>query len=395
MKNILFVIDSLICGGAEKSLISLLNNMDFSRFNVDLLMISKGGEFEKLLPKEVNVLDIPEYFSFLNDKTIKIKLYKKIIYGAYRIKTSLRLRINDIKKNGIHSEQIVFDSIRNILSELDKVYDVAIAYNQGFPTYLVSEKIKARKKIAWINCDYVKTKYDKDKDSKFYKNIDKMIVVSEFLYESISNMKYPYKEKLKIVLDIIDPSLINKMADIEVAKELNNIKEMKLLTVGRLAEVKGYDLLVKTAKLLKDNDYKFKWFIIGEGQERANIERQIIENDLLKEVILLGARANPYPYMKKCDLYVQTSRKEGFGLSVMEAKILKNIIITTNFETAKELINDGVDGFIVEKDTKEIFEKIETIMSNHSKILYLKENLEKLKPYSTVSEIEKVYEELV
>ena len=313
----------------------------------------------------------------------------------YRLKTTLNLRINNISKKAIHSEQVVYKSINSILNPLDKKYDIAIAYNQGFPTYLVADKVQAYKKLAWINCNYVKTMYDKDLDNKFYNQIDKIIVVSQFIYDSMSKMKYGYKDKMKIILDIIDPKLIINMSLEKEPKELKDIDEFKILTVGRLATVKGYDLAVKAANLLKNNSFKFKWFIIGEGAERKYIEDLIIKYNLENEVILLGAKPNPYPYMKMCDLYVQTSRKEGFGLTVMEAKILKNVIVATNFDTINELLSDKIDGVIVEQNENSIYEAIKQIINNNACYNEIKSNVEKLIPYSSVNEINKFYEEII
>lgn len=393
MRNILFVIDSLTCGGAEKSLISLLNNIDYSKYKIDLLLFKRGGDFEKFLPSKVNLLEIPDYFKFLNGKYSGTKK-NKIIYGIHRIKTSLNLRLNNISKNTIHSEQVVYKSIRNILQPLHKKYDVAVAYNQGLPTYFVSEKVKADKKLAWINCNYIKTMYDKDLDNRFYKNIDKIVVVSQFIYDSMSRMKYGYKCKMKIILDIVDPKLIMKMSVEEEAKELDEEDNFKILTVGRLSSVKGYDLAVKAANLLKENKFKFKWFIIGEGPERKEIEELIESYGLKNEVILIGAKSNPYPYMKNCDLYVQTSRKEGFGLTVMEAKILKNVVVATNFDTINELITDNFDGVVVDKDERSIYEGIKLLINNTSFYDEIKKNVDKLKPYSSIKEIDKFYEEI-
>lgn len=394
MKDMLFVIDSLTCGGAEKSLISLLNNLDYSKYNVDLLLIKKGGEFEKFIPNCVNVLESPEYFRYLNgDKEMNIK--KKLTYIKYRLLTTIKLRINENRKHKLHSEQVVYSSIRSILEGINKKYDVAIAYSQGLPTYFVSEIVQSKKKLAWINCNYVKTKYDKDIDNSYYNNIDKMIVVSNFIYDSMSYMKYNYRDKMRVILDIIDPKIINSMALKDKAIELENIDEIKILTVGRLASVKGYDLLVKAAKLLKENNYKFKWFVIGEGPEREEIEELITKYNLQKEVILLGVKSNPYPYMKRCDLYVQTSRKEGFGLTVVEAKILGNVVVSTNFDTVNELLKDNFDGIIVDKDENGIYEGIKNLINNKSLYNKIKSNVENLKPYSSINEIDKFYEEII
>lgn len=393
MKNILFVIDSLTCGGAEKSLVSLLNNLDYSKYNVDLLLMKRGGEFENFLSREVNILESPKYFRYLSgDKKIDIK--NKVIYIKHRLITSIRLRINNNRKHSIDSEQIVYESIKNILEPINKKYDVAIAYSQGLPTYFVSEIVNADKKLSWINCDYVKAKYDKELDNKYYNNINKIIVVSDFIYNSISKMKYDYKSKLKIILDIVDPKLINSMAIDNRAMELENVDEFKILTVGRLAYVKGYDLAVKVAILLKESNYKFKWFIIGEGPERNYIEKLIKENNLENEVILLGVKSNPYPYMKKCDLYVQPSRTEGFGLTVVEAKILGNVIVSTNFDTANKLINNNIDGIITEKNENSIYINIKNLIDNKKYYNRIKDNVISLKPYNSTGEIEKFYEEI-
>lgn len=393
MKNILFVLDSLTCGGAEKSLISLLNSIDYKKYNVDLLLFKRGGEFEKFLPRKVNLLEVPEYFKFLNGEYVG-SIKNKAMYLSKRLKTSLSLRINNKSKQKTHSEQIVYKCINSSLNTINKNYDIAVAYSQGLPTYFVAEKVNAKKKLAWINCNYIRTMYDKDLDNKFYNKIDKIIVVSKFIYESMSKMKYGYKNKLKIILDIVDPKLILDMALEEEAKELKENNDFKILTVGRLATVKGYDLAVKAAGLLKNNNLKFKWFIIGEGPERKEIEELIQKYDVENEVILLGAKSNPYPYMRECDLYVQTSRKEGFGLTVIEAKILKNVIVATKFDTVNELLTNNVDGVIVDKDENSIYEGIKKVINKPDFYNEIKSNVDKIKPYNSINEINKFYEEI-
>lgn len=390
IKTILFVIDSLQVGGAEKSLISLLNNIDYSKYKIDILMFKRGGELEKFLPSKVNVLNLPRYFKFLDGDIKGIKKEKLFKYMICRYKASLNLRIY---KNRMHSEQIVYDSIKNVLDVIDNNYDVAIAYSQGFPTYFVSEKVKSRKKMAWINCDYARTLYDKDKDSIFYKSIDNIVVVSDYVYNSVATMKYNYKEKMSIIFDIVDSQLIKKLSKDEVKEiEYLNFNGLKILTVGRLAKVKGYDLAIKSAKILKESGVDFKWFVIGEGEERLNIERLVEEYKLKDNFILLGSKFNPYKYIRQCDMYVQTSRKEGFGLSIIEAKILKKISIITNFETAKYLINNNVDGLIVEQNPSSIANAIKKILRDKSLMENLKKNILNEDEYNTKKEIEKIYQ---
>ncbi|TDL31814.1 glycosyltransferase [Jeotgalibacillus sp. S-D1] len=384
-EQLLFVIDSLNIGGAEKSLVALLNMIDSSKYDVDLLLFKKGGELDKYLPHYINLLPQPEYFMYLNQRNAINKHFL-----LYKIKTSIALRINNFNNKPIHSEQVVYRSIQNILPTLEKKYDAAIAYSQGMPTYFVSNKVKANKKLAWINTDYINTLYHKEIDYQSYKNIDSIITVSNYTKESVSNTNEEYKGKVELILDIINPSTIIEMAKEDGGSEIDR-SVIKLLTVGRLEKVKAYDKAIKAAKLLKDSNFKFKWYVIGDGAEKQNLEQMINQHDLDEEFILLGKKENPYPYIKACDIYIQTSAKEGFGLTVMEAKILKKAIVCTDFPTAKEIINHEIDGLIVEHDIKSIYQGIRRYLKNDVFKKSIENALERSKPYSSINQITKFY----
>ncbi|PLR84026.1 glycosyltransferase [Bacillus canaveralius] len=388
-KKLLFVIDSLTIGGAEKSLVSLLNMIDSSKYEIDLLLFKKGGDFEKYVPKNINILPVPEYFRFVNKETFSVT--KNVLYFYHRIKTSLNLRINNYRKNILHSEQVVFASINKVLSPIEKDYDVAIAYSQGMPTYFVSKKVKSSKKMAWINNDYISTIFNKELDYESYKNIDTIVTVSDYTKNSVSQIRCEYSEKVDLILDIVNPDMICKMAEEyeihEYDKSLVNI-----LTVGRLDVTKGYDRAIRVAKLLRESGYNFKWFAIGEGPERKKLQELINMYELNDYFILLGKKLNPYVYMKGCDIYVQTSVKEGFGLTVSEAKILKRPIVCTSFPTAKEIINNTVDGLIVDHDICSIYNGIKKYIDDNSFRNKITNELNSIEPYSTVSQLNKFYE---
>lgn len=389
MKKILFVINSLTIGGSEKSLVSILNILDYDKYDIDLLMLKRGEVFEKYVPNKVNILDIPKYYEFLGNKKIKISPFKKMKYIYCRIKCSIQLRTNRYKKQVINNQQIFYKNQKNILEKLDKRYDVAIAYAQGFPTYLVADKINASKKIAWINCDYTATLYDKKMDEGFYDKFNKIIAVSENGKQSIINVNKKYEKKIEVIRDIVDSKLIRKMSKEKIKKF--DKKYINILTVARLViTYKGYDILIKTAKLLKKNNYKFKWYVIGDGPDKKEIEKLIRHHNLIDEVILLGSKDNPYPYMKECDIYVQTSRKEGFGLTVIEAKTLKKPIVCTNFNSAKEIINNNIDGLIVNIDHISIFEGIKKYIKDTEFKRKVQSNLNKLNECSLSNDINKI-----
>ncbi len=388
MKKILFVINSLTIGGSEKSLVSLLNLLDYSKYEVDLLMFGRGGEFEKFLPKEVNILEGIGYYNYLADSSYEN--YTSLLkYRSAKFRTSLSLRLNKLKRNNIQTEQVLYLSQKSVLSEPPKKYDVAIAYSQGMPTYYVAEKVNAKRKIAWINCDYVNTKYDKDIDIKYYEKMEKIIVVSKAIKDSIIQTLPRYKNKILLILDIVNPKLIQEMAKEET--ELFMEEEFNILTVGRLImHHKGYDTAVKTALKLKENNFNFKWYVIGEGEDKAEIQKMVKEYGLDHNFILVGKKDNPYPYMKKCSLYVQPSKREGFGLTVIEAKILKKPIVCTAFNTAGELINNNLDGLIVENNENSLFLGIKRLLEDKVLLNKIVTRLNTEIPYSSIEEINKV-----
>lgn len=387
--KLLFVIDSLTIGGAEKSLISLLNVIDSSRYEIDLLVFKNGGDLEKYVPEHINTLPVPEYFRYINNEKFSIK--KDILYLYYRLKTSLSLRVNDYKKNTLHSEQVVFKSINRIITPIQKKYDVAIAYSQGMPTYYVAHKITASQKLAWINTDYVNTLYDKEIDYMSYEKMDKIIAVSQNTKESVSQIRKEYNHKVEIILDIIDPNMICMMAEENEVDEFDK-SSINILTVGRLVTAKSYDTAIEVARLLKNSGYKFKWFGIGEGPERNKLQKVIDQYELNDCFILLGKKLNPYTYMKCCDLYVQTSIKEGFGLTVSEAKILKKPIVCTSFPTAKEIINHNVDGLIVDYDVDSIYNGIRRYLDDLNFKERIIQELHSKKPYSSTNQLNRFYE---
>lgn len=385
-KRLLFVIDSLTCGGAEKSLVTLLNIMDYSKFDIDLMMFRRGGAFENLVPDSVHIIAAPHYFEQIQKNE---KCRWKDIY--YRVKTSFLLRMNQLFKEKYHSEQIVYRSLKPYLVNNNEEYDCAIAYSQGMPTYYISNHVKAKKKLAWINCNYVATKYNKHYDAFCYQSMKYIIVVSDFIKGTLK--EYPFYKKVRVVNDIVSPQIIEQLSDLdnEYLGEMD-YKGLRLLTVARLEKIKGYDLLVKAASILNEKGIDFKWFIIGEGSERERINILCKEHHIEDRLVLLGQKTNPYVYMKRCDIYVQTSKNEGLGLTVIEAKILGKLIVSTSFSTASSLITDHVDGLLCDIDERDIAKKVTEYIENEKTRSTIFNNLQHQKKFDTREEINKIYD---
>lgn len=385
MKKILFVINSLELGGAEKSLVSLLSTFDFDKYEVDLLMFRVSGMFLKLLPAKVNVLSP---LAFLSSGTSLLAQLKHPGYLAARARASFGLRKNN-KTKKLHPAQCYWKYTSKCFETLDKEYDVAVAWGQGNPTHYVAEKVNADKKLAVINVNYEGAGHNKEFDYQYYRKFNYIIAVSEELGFLVKQVFHDFKEKTRVIYDINNAELILKMAaDSNPFENEKNV--LKIVTAGRLTNQKGYDLAVEAAKILKSQGVKFKWYFIGEGVCRSSLEAMIDQYDLSDMVILAGAQDNPYVYIKNADIYVQTSRFEGYCLTIAEARILNKPIVSTDFDVVHNQIISEENGIIVDMNPKSIADAIVRLYSEKGLCAKLINNLS-LEKKGNTEEVEKWY----
>lgn len=363
-KQVLFFIESLQCGGAEKSLISLLPLLDYDKMEVDLLLLKRGGRIEQYVPGQVHIIDFEQQVSAWR-------------YRIYQLRFSLRLRWNRLIGKKEHGAETRWKTMNRAYTPLQKQYDVAIAYQQGFPTYYTIDKVHAAKKCTWINADITQVGYDVHFNRPFYDKADSIIPVSERLKDILKTSEYVPADKLYPVYDIVNPELIRAMAQ-QPHSSMQN-EGLKLLTVGRMVLLKGYDLAVETAKILRDKGLHFCWYFVGDGAERHNIEILINRYGLQKHIVLLGEQSNPYPHMQVCDIYIQTSRHEGFGLTISEAKILNRPVVSTNFPVVFDQLSDGKNGLIAQMDADSIARCILRLTGDSELQKYIVSNLRKEK----------------
>lgn len=357
-KRLLFVIDSLGIGGAEKSLVTLLNLLDYSLYDVDLIRFSEGGEFEDLVPKRVEIHDIPDYFKYcaIHWGNI-IQKVRRPVFLCSQIRYSLSLRLG--RHNHGEAAVLLWKACHGCLDLLSKEYDVAIAYAQGGPTFYVAEKVKAKKKIAWINATYIPEGKYLDYIKPVYAKFDFVNGVSATIVELMQKVFGIPDNKSMQMTDILDVEFAHRMAKMKSTAEKEMDGEgVKILTVGRFGAMKRYDLAIEAAKILVDKGVKFTWYVVGDGSMREDIEKQIVVNKLQKRFVLLGCKSNPYPFFAACDLYVQTSDYEGFGITLAEAKMFQKPIVTTNFPAVGAQFVNEKNGLIVDISAKAIADGI-------------------------------------
>lgn len=366
-KRILFVIDSLICAGAEKSLVTLLSLLDYSKYEVDLQLFYYGGEFERFLPKEVNLLPPLDYTCFLEkDLHTQIKdavRGKHLRYLMARLMFSLKLRFLGKVANKT-KVRIYWQTVNHVFLEPVKEYDVAIAYAQCLPTFYVVDKIRAKKKVGWVNCIYHLSGKEKHYQERFYKRLDCIVTVSDSAYNHFCQVYPQFISKMRVVRDIIDYKMIARMS-VMGQSYMDGFGGIRILTVARLDKKdKGYDIALEACKILKERNIKFRWYAIGKGGYRKDMEQYIKEHDLEDYFMLLGTTPNPYPYMKDATLYVQTSRHEGFGLSIAEARMLNVPVVTTEFDAVYNQMKNGKNGLVTPQNPVDVADAIERMLTD-------------------------------
>ena len=212
-KDILFVINNLNCGGAEKALISLLETIDYTAYNVDLLLFKHEGLFFNKIPKQVNLLDEPLEFKYF-DMPIKAAIIDALKKGRLDITTS-RIGAGFIfktEKNRARCEQRVWKYISKSLKQMNKEYDVAIGYLEKNPIYFCIEKVNAKKKIGFIHTDYNKLGMDPTIDMQYFDQLDYIVTVSEECANVLKQQFPMYKDKISVMYNIVSPTIINKLS---------------------------------------------------------------------------------------------------------------------------------------------------------------------------------------
>ena len=392
MKKIIFVIDSLHCAGAEKSLITLLSLLDYSKYEIDLQLFGYGGALEELLPKEVNLLEPLKYTSFcdLSVKSAILQSIEELKFTKLLARLNFTLAIRKNKYSNSQKARIFWQKASNVIENSEKEYDIAISYAQGIPTFYVADKIKARKKYAWVNVSYRLNNEDTLFQEEYYNKYDNIIAVSYSAKEIFLETFPQYFDKVKIIYDINDSKFITKMAEIG-EKYDDNFLGVRILTVGRLANQKGYDIALEACKILKEKGINFRWYSLGIGPLKDEIEKYIVDNKLEDYFKLLGVKSNPYPYIKNCDIYVQTSKFEGFGLAIAEARMLNKPVVTTRFDAVYNQMVDRKNGLVVDMDAKGVSDGILELINNKELKNEIVDYLTKEKK-GNIEELDKFYE---
>lgn len=362
MKKTLIVINNLSCGGAQKSLISLLNSIKSNEIDIDLLVLNQEEMFFTQIPKWVNCLvpvqEIKGMYVSLKD-CLKIKLPFAVFIKVIWTKIIFKLRY-DTQCNTV---QNLWKTWKSYIPVQKENYDLAISYVDGFSNYYVIDKVKAKRKILWVHNEYEKLSYNAEYDRSYFAEADELVTISELCVKSLNNTFPEYVQKIHMLYNLSSSTMIWSLAKQRIPKEYKGCQNV-IISIGRLTEQKGFDLGVEAAEIMKAYGQNFNWFIIGEGEEEIKLKEQIRRAGLNEQVRFLGVRKNPYPYILFADIFVQPSRYEGKSIVLDEAKILERPIIVTNYETVYDSISNGNNGMIVDFNARLLAEAIIKLLVN-------------------------------
>lgn len=395
MKKVLIVSHAMEIGGAERSLLGLLESIDPTRVSVDLFLLRHEGELLDLIPDYINLLPpIPQYNALARPivRTIKeghLLISAARLFGSYKAAEFQ-------KKNKITGYGVAIEYSHKYTKRFmpciqpDVEYDVAISFLT--PHYFVAEKVWAKKKIAWIHTDYSTGQFDIDSELDMWNAYDRIVSISKIVTETFLSVFPSLADKIVQIENIIPKVSIEYQSNcFTVENEMPADGRIKLLSVGRFCDPKNFDNVPEICRNILKEFPNVKWYLIGFGIDEEKIRNKIREASMENHVIILGKKDNPYPYIKACDLYVQPSRYEGKCVSVIEAQILAKPVVITRYATSNSQLEDGVDGIIVPMDNLGCASGIVKLLQDKTKMSVLS-SMCAGRDYTNSGEIEKIYQ---
>ena len=352
--KILIINGHLHVGGVERSLVNLLKTLDYSQYQVDLLLLEDTGELLQEVPPQVNTI----YYDM------------KPTYGSVR--TVVKKAVSN-KNLTLASDKLVITAANKISGiflrwlklprELYCVYDCVFAYRVGMPLDIAAYAVRAKKRIVWWhNGSFDYTAKEVKKWNRAFKRMDRIICVSSSVMRMIEPFFFGQRKKIRILPNMILPEEILKKAE---AFNPYGSEESKtvLVSVGRLSAEKHMIDTVEVMHQLRSRGFhELVWYLVGDGPERSVIERKINDYGLTDFFRLVGNQVNPYPYIKRADIFVHPSWVESQGIVVLEAMMLEKPCVVVRSEGVNEFAIDGYNAVISEKETDDLAQRVENVL---------------------------------
>ena len=379
-KKLAFVANCCIVGGVETALISLLNQIDTQKYDITLFTNFCGNPVVHSIPPQIKCIDLDAY----NIKTVYTAARKSRNYGrALAILWNyarFRLARDKYLKTPLLYQHIKFDESK---------FDCVIAYKYGISTVFIAKNaLNASKTILWLHG--VLPSQDKQY-LQLLCSFDQCFCVSEFVRTHFLQRCSTMAEKTAVIHNALSADEILQKSE-PLPCDTDFSKAWLLTTVGRLGQDTCQIVIPKTARMLTDSGLDFVWYLIGDGPERTAIEQEIKRCGVEDKVFLLGTKSNPYPYIRTCTIYVQTSTSEGWCLTTQEARILHKPCVVTDIPVMHEQFVDGENGIIADgTDAAALYRGILRLIRSDALRVHITETLSAT-PQDTANELAKLYD---
>lgn len=373
MKKILFVINTMGGAGAEKALLELLKRWDVPGYMTYLYVIMEQGEMIEQLPPKVQLLNSKFSKESVLSLTGRRKMLKRVMKAFWRngnwvgkMHHIFKIFVEMVHNRRIQTDKLLWRMMAEGAKRFDIRFDLAVAWLEGGSAYYVAEYVNAEKKAALVHINYEDVGYTRKMDQGCWEKFDRIFAVSGETMEHFKSVYPEYKDKMDVFPNIIDQEAIRRQAELP-GGFTDEYDGWRILTVGRLSWQKGYDIAIDAMRILKESGCRAKWYVLGEGDQRASLERKILALGLEDDFLLLGAVSNPYPYFRQTDIYVHAVRYEGQSIAVQEAQTLGCPIIVSNYSGSRQAVGEEEAGIICELIPKSIAESIISLLGDENR----------------------------
>ncbi|MCR5149607.1 MAG: glycosyltransferase [Clostridiales bacterium] len=371
--KVLFLIPNLMHGGAERVLVNLVNHMDANRFNITVQTMFDAGIYKDKLNSDIRYKG--GFFWYFPGNTKVFKLFSPERLFRHYIKDD---------------------------------YDIIVSYLEGPSARVVGgcPKNSRAKLVCWIHVEqgtFSRAKYvfrSGKEAERCYKRFDKTVCVSETVKKDFSSL-FPYCAEPEVLYNTVESKIISEKSSEEITDLSFSADKINLISVAKLQYVKGYDRLIEALKTLRENrpEIPFHLFLVGIGEEKENLEKLAQRLGLANCITFAGFKENPYKYVKAADLYVCSSRREGFSTAVTESLIVGTPVLSTDCSGAAELLGkNGEYGLIVENSTQGLYSGLEYLLTDRCFEKYIDKAKERggaFNTESTVNAVQDLFEELI
>ena len=367
IKKVLFLIPNLKHGGAEKVLVNLVNNLDREKYDITVQTLFDVGIHKESLKSYVKYRSVfPKEFRG-NNRLLQL------FPAKFLWKRMVKERC-----------------------------DIAVSYLEGPTSRILSGcDDPDTRQVAWLHIELNSPALaslgfrSSAEAQKAYDGFDKIIAVSHNVKECFLR-NLAVHTPISILYNTNETEEIVEKAKLPIEDTAFEGNGLAVCSVAKLMKTKGFDRLLNAHKRLLDQGLLHKVYILGIGEEQRALERKIREYGVEDSFVLLGFKENPYQYVSRCDLYVCSSRREGFSTAVTEALIVGTPVVSTDCSGAKELLGENDEyGLVVENSEEGVYQGMKRMLSDPALLTHYREKAKERGGFFSREQTVKAVEEML